>query len=114
MSGGEIQWRLHEDCENVVLMNNYNHTTSHMMPENFVHVTCTTGSNNDIYLSCTCPIYNLIQRAEHNETSLSPRRRTNTKSQTDLHALLILQPTSSTYVEVCLTLKQKSAIHSSI
>ena len=71
ISEGEIRWRLHEDCKDVVLMNNYNHTTGYMMPENFVHVTCTKGQNNDIYLYCTCPIYNLIKRAGHNETSLS-------------------------------------------
>ena len=71
ISEGEIRWRFHEDCKNVVLMNNYNQTTGYMMPENFVHVTCTTGQNNDIYLHCTCTIYNLIQRAGHHETPLS-------------------------------------------
>ena len=52
-------------------MNNYNHMTGYMMPENFVHVTCTRGLNNNIDLCCTCPIYNLIQRAGHHETPLS-------------------------------------------
>ena len=35
ISEGEIRWRLHEDCKDVLLMNNYNHTTGYMMPDRF-------------------------------------------------------------------------------
>ena len=70
ISEGEIRWRYHEDGKDIVLMMNYNCTTGYMMPENFVHVTCTRGIDNEIYLQCTCPIYDLIQRAGHHETPL--------------------------------------------
>ena len=50
ISEGEIRWRYHEDRKDIVLMTNYNHTTGYMMPENFVHVTCTRGIDNEIYL----------------------------------------------------------------
>ena len=50
ISEGEIRWRYHEDRKDIVLMKNYNRTTGYMMPENFVHVTCTRGIDNEIYL----------------------------------------------------------------
>ena len=50
ISEGEIRWRYHEDGKDIVLMMNYNCTTGYMMPENFVHVTCTRGMDNEIYL----------------------------------------------------------------
>ena len=69
ISEGEIRWRYHEDGKDIVFMTNYNHTTGYMMPENFVHVIYTRGMD-EIYLQCTCPIYNLIQWAGHHETPL--------------------------------------------
>ena len=33
ISEGKIRWRFHEDCKDVVLMNNYNQTTGYMMPK---------------------------------------------------------------------------------
>ena len=99
ISEGEIRWRLHEDGKDVVLMNNYNRTTGYMLPENIVHVICTIGLNNDIYLCCTCPIYNLIQRAGHHKTPLFHRQEVMpNQKQTDMHALPILPPSSSRYV----------------
>ena len=50
ISEGEIRWRHHEDGKDIVLMTNYNRTTGYMMPENFVHVTCTRGMDKEIYL----------------------------------------------------------------
>ena len=43
-----------------------------MIPGSFVHVTCTRSeSSSDIYLTCTCEIYDLIQRAAQQETPIS-------------------------------------------
>ena len=41
------------------------------MPQAFVHVTCTNEDGN-LFLRCTCRIYDIIQRAAKQETPLSP------------------------------------------
>ena len=43
------------------------------MPQSFVHIECTKGTNDeDIFIQCTCNIYNLIQRAAHQESHILP------------------------------------------
>ena len=43
------------------------------MPQSFVHIKCTKGANDeDIFIRCTCDIYNLIQRAAHQESHILP------------------------------------------
>ena len=43
------------------------------MPQSFVHIECTKGANDeDIFIRCTCDIYNLIQRAAHEESHILP------------------------------------------
>ena len=54
-------------------MNDIKPTTGHLMPQSFVHVECTKGANDEeIFIQCTCDIYNLIQRAAHQESHILP------------------------------------------
>ena len=70
---GIIRWRLHEQNRYVCIMNDIKPTTGHLMPQSFVHVECTKGANDeDIFIRCTCNIYNLIQRAAHQESHFLP------------------------------------------
>ena len=47
--------------------------TAHLIPKSFVHIECTKGANDeDIFIRCTCNIYNLIQRAAHQESHILP------------------------------------------
>ena len=52
-------------------MNDINPTTGYIIPGSYVHVTSTrTESSSEIYLTYTCEIYNLIQRAAQQETPI--------------------------------------------
>ena len=51
-------------------MNDYNLTTGYLMPQSFVHVSCTNEDGN-LFLRYTCRIYDIIQRAAKQETPLS-------------------------------------------
>ena len=63
---GIIRWRQHNATEDICLMNDINPTTGYMIPGSFVHVTCMRGESSDeLYITCTCSIYDLIQRAVH-------------------------------------------------
>ena len=44
-----------------------------MVPESFVHVTSTNLSNHELFIQCTCTIFNLIQRAAKHAINLSPK-----------------------------------------
>ena len=52
-------------------MNDYNLTTGYLMPQSFLYVSC-TNENGNLFLCCTCRIYDIIQRAANQETPLSP------------------------------------------
>ena len=68
---GIIKWRLHEQNQDVCIMNDIKPTTGHLMPQSFVHIECTKGANDeDIFIRCICNIYNLIQRAAHQESHI--------------------------------------------
>ena len=70
---GIIKWRLHEQNRYVCIMNDIKPTTGHLMPQSFVHVKCTKGANDEeIFKRCTCDIYNLIQRAAHQDSHILP------------------------------------------
>lgn len=69
---GVIRWRLHESETDVCVMSDINSTTGCLMPNSFVHVTCRTRSNGEVLLKCSCSIYNLIQRAAHQDIELLP------------------------------------------
>ena len=53
-------------------MNDIKHTTGHLMSQSFVHVECTKPMDEEVYIKCMCKIYNLIQRAAHQEAQLLP------------------------------------------
>ena len=73
LTDGIIKWRLHDEHRDICIMNDIKATTGHLMPQSFVHVECTKGANDqDIFIQCTCDIYNLIQRAAHQETQILP------------------------------------------
>ena len=70
---GIIKWRLHEQNQDVCIMNDIKLTTGHLMPQSFVHIECTKGANDeDIFIRCTCNIYNSIQRAAHQGSHILP------------------------------------------
>ena len=68
---GSIKWRQHESNVDICVMNDYNLTTGYLMPQSFVHVSCTNEDGN-LFLRCTSRIYDIIQRAAKQETPLSP------------------------------------------
>lgn len=65
ITDGAVQWRKHNDYEDVVIMSDYNASTGILSPLSYVHVTSTKSerSNHPILLKCTCKIYNTIQCA---------------------------------------------------
>ena len=71
---GITKWRLHEQNGDVCNdMNDIKPTTGHLMPQSFVHIDCTKGANDEeIFIQCTYNIYNLIQRAAHQESHTLP------------------------------------------
>ena len=69
---GTIKWRLHSENRDICVMNDIKHTTGHLMPQSFVHVECTKPMDEELYIKCTCKIYNLIQRAALQEAELLP------------------------------------------
>ena len=71
LTEGSIKWRQHQTNVDICVMNDYNLTTGYLMPQSFVHVSC-TNENGNLFLRCTCRIYDIIQRAAKQETPLSP------------------------------------------
>ena len=71
LTEGSIKWRQHQTNVDICVMNAYNPTTGFLMPQSFVHVSC-TNENGNLFLRCTCRIYDIIQRAAKQETPLSP------------------------------------------
>ena len=70
LTEGSIKWRQHESSVDTCVMNDYNPTTGYLTPQSFVHVSCTNEDGN-LFLRCTCRIYDIIQRAAKHETPLS-------------------------------------------
>ena len=44
---GIIKWRLHEQSQDVCIMNDIKPKTGHLMPQSFVHVECAKGANDE-------------------------------------------------------------------
>ena len=61
VSDGLMQWRYHTEDLDVVVLNDYDSTTGHLMPCSFVHVCSSKGDDGGILVRCTCQTYNLIQ-----------------------------------------------------
>ena len=62
ITGGTIQWRLHEEEMDVVVLSDYDHTTGILIPCSFVHVTSIQNGDQRL-VSCECSSYKLIQKA---------------------------------------------------
>ena len=65
LADGIIKWRFHSENKDICVMNDYNPTTGLLMPQGFVHVTCTAFHGDQMLIHCTCSIFNLIKRAAH-------------------------------------------------
>ena len=76
ISDGAIKWRLHERQVDICAMNDINPTTGLLVPNSFVHVTCRRHSNGEMMVTCTCDIYNLIQRAATKNLEILPGKDT--------------------------------------
>ena len=72
ISDGAIKWRVHEREVDICAMNDINPTTGLLLPNSFVHVTCRKQTNGENFVTCTCDIYNLIQRAATKNLQIIP------------------------------------------
>ena len=72
LADGIIKWRFHSETKDICVMNDYNPTTDLLMPQGFVHVTCTAFHGDQMLIHCTCSIFNLIKRAAHQMVKLWP------------------------------------------
>ena len=65
VTGGVIQWRLHYEERDIVVLSDYDPTTGTMIPGSFVHVLSTKEYSGDgsSLIKCNCASYNLIQKA---------------------------------------------------
>ena len=62
INGGVIQWRLHEEEEDVVVLSDFDPTDGCMIPGNFVHVHCRQADTGELLMKCRCKSYNLLQK----------------------------------------------------
>ena len=69
---GVLKWRLHEHSKDICVMNDINPSTGLLIPQSFVHVTCLSNLGVEPVIKCSCGIFNLIQRAGHQEVHLWP------------------------------------------
>ena len=53
-------------------MSDINTTTGLLVPNSYVHVTCTRTYTGEQVVKCTCDIYNIIKRAATNNVELVP------------------------------------------
>ena len=76
ISDGAIKWRLHERDLDICAMNDINPTTGLLLPNSFVHVTCRKQTNGQNFVTCTCDIYSMIQRAATKNLEILPGQDT--------------------------------------
>ena len=72
ISDGLINWRLHDNQQDICVMSDINTTTGLLVPNSYVHVTCTRTYTGEQVVKCTCDIYNIIKRAATNNVELLP------------------------------------------
>ena len=61
---GTIQWRQHDDFQDIVILSDFSPDTGSLKQLSYVHVTCKNIENGqNILIQCTCPIYNTIKWA---------------------------------------------------
>ena len=75
ISDGLIQWRLHVNQQDICVMSDINTTIGLLVPNSYVHVTCTGSYTGEQLVKCTCDIYNIIKRAATNNGRTSTRTR---------------------------------------
>jgi len=54
---GIVQWRMHLEDMDVVVLNDYNPTSGMLKPLDFVHVTASGTDSDHVQIQCTCRIY---------------------------------------------------------
>ena len=72
ISDGLIKWRMHDKQQDICVMSDISTTTGLIVPNCYVHVTCTRSYTGDQLVKCTCSIYNIIKRAATNNVKLVP------------------------------------------
>lgn len=71
IADGIINWRMHTETKDICVMNDYNRRGI-MLPQSYVHVTCTHLDGRERILQCTCAIYDVIKRAAHQGIDILP------------------------------------------
>ena len=69
---GTIQWRFHDADEDVVVMSDINPLSGSISPNSFVHVSALIEDEGELFIKCTCAIYETVQRAAKQEIDLFP------------------------------------------
>ena len=72
LSEGTLKWRFHSADKDICVISHINDNTGVLQPTSFVHVTVTKDSTGQQFLTCTCQIYNAIQRSAKQENPLWP------------------------------------------
>ena len=72
VTDGVIQWRQHDDQEEVVCLSDYDNCTGHMIPSSYVHVVVTQSEEGKQLVTCNCKTYNLLQKAALHHFTLRP------------------------------------------
>lgn len=69
---GVLQWRLHEEDRDIVVLSDYEPTTGNMVPSSYVHVSSTKGDDGCLLMRCNCSTYSIIQKAALKHSNLAP------------------------------------------
>ena len=72
LSEGTLKWRFNSQDKDICVMSDINDNTGVLQPTSFVHITVTKDSTGQQFLTCTCRIYNAIQRSAKQENPLWP------------------------------------------
>ena len=72
ITDGLIQWRQHDDNQEIVVMSDYDGSTGVMIPSSFVHVSLTRSEEGTLLLKCQCAAYKLLEKAALHRYNLVP------------------------------------------
>ena len=67
---GIIRWRYHDEEKDICVMNDINPTNGSLLPNGFVHVSCSRGECGQTIFKCTCAGYALLLRAAQADIEL--------------------------------------------
>ncbi len=65
-STGKICWRMHSSSKDVIAMSNYHQETGVILPMDFVHVSAFSDEDGNLYVKCSCKIYQRRKRHGQN------------------------------------------------